>query len=204
MSKWVKFQPIDNIKDYFGVKFALYFAWLGFYTNMLISASIFGVISVIYGVATMHHDTISRDICHLNITMCPLCDKYCDYWKLSDTCTFSKIARVVDNPATIFFAVFMSFWAALYLELWKRYSAEITHRWGLTGFDLQAEPPRPEYLTRLANAKKQKVNIVTQLSEPVVPFWRVKLPSIVISFTVALFWVSNYRWDAIQSTTKLN
>lgn len=26
--------------------------------------------------------------------------------------------------------------AALFLELWKRYSAEITHRWDLTGFDV--------------------------------------------------------------------
>lgn len=69
-----------------------------------------------------------------------------------------------------------------------RYSAEIVHRWGLTGFDLQAEPPRPEYLMRLANAKRKKLNIVTQLQEPVVPFWRVKLPSILLSFTLAFFW----------------
>lgn len=123
--------------------------------------------------------------------MCPRCDKYCDYWNLSEACTFSKIAHYVDNPATIFFAVFMSFWATLYLELWKRYSAEITHRWGLTGFDLLAEPPRPEYLMRLANAKKKKLNVVTLLSEPAVPFWKVKLPSIILSFTVALLWVSD-------------
>lgn len=62
-------------------------------------------------------------------------------------------------------------------------------RWGLTGFDLLAEPPRPEYLTRLANAKKRKLNVVTLLSEPAVPFWRVKLPSLILSFTVALLWV---------------
>lgn len=29
---WIKHQPLDNIKEYFGVKIALYFAWLGFYT----------------------------------------------------------------------------------------------------------------------------------------------------------------------------
>jgi len=33
-----------------------------------------------------------------------------------------------DNEATVFFAVFMSFWAALFLEFWKRYSSEIAHR----------------------------------------------------------------------------
>ena len=29
-----KFQPIDAVRDYYGVKVALYFAWLGFYTSM--------------------------------------------------------------------------------------------------------------------------------------------------------------------------
>ncbi|CAH1180912.1 unnamed protein product [Phyllotreta striolata] len=188
VSKCIKYQPIDDIKDYFGVKIALYFSWLGFYTHMLIPASIVGVMCLIYGAATLDSDTLSRDICSRNITMCPRCDKYCDYWNLQDGCTYAKIQHVIDNPATIFFAVFMSFWGALYLELWKRYSAEIAHRWGLTGFDLQAEPPRPEYLLRLANAKKKKLNVVTQLQEPVVPFWRVKLPSIILSFSIALFW----------------
>lgn len=58
----------------------------------------------------------------------------------------------------------------------------------ISGFDLLAEPPRPEYLLRLANAKKRKINVVTLLSEPSVPFWRVKLPSLILSFTVALLW----------------
>ncbi|KAF5304573.1 hypothetical protein FQA39_LY09624 [Lamprigera yunnana] len=189
VSKWIKFQPVDNIKEYFGVKFALYFSWLGFYTHMLIPAAIIGMLCILYGVITLPNDSLSQGICNSSVIMCPLCDKNCDYWRLSDTCTYSKIVYVIDNPATLFFAVFMSFWAALYLELWKRYSAEITHRWGLTGFDVQCEPPRPEYLTKLTKAKKHKVNFVTQLNEPVVPFWRVKLPAIVLSFTVAIFWV---------------
>lgn len=188
MSKCIKFQPIDEIKDYFGVKFALYFTWLGFYTHMLIPAAIIGLLCLIYGVITVNSDSLSRDICTKDIVMCPRCDKYCDYWWLSESCKYSKIQHYIDNPATIFFAVFMSFWATLYLELWKRYSAEIAHRWGLTGFDLQAEPPRPEYLLRLANAKKKKLNVVTLLQEPVVPFWRVKLPSIILSFSIVFVW----------------
>ncbi|KAL1509670.1 hypothetical protein ABEB36_004376 [Hypothenemus hampei] len=188
VSKWIKFQPIDDIKDYFGVKIALYFAWLGFYTHMLIPAAIVGILCLFYGIITLPEDHLSKDICNLDITMCPQCDKFCDYWKLNTSCAYSKIQHVIDNPAMIFFAVFMSIWAAIYLELWKRYSAGIAHRWGLTGFDLQAEPPRPEYLLRLSNAKKKKLNVITQLQEPVVPFWRVKLPSIILSFTVAVFW----------------
>ena len=32
--KMFKFQPIDAVRDYYGVKVAMYFAWLGFYTSM--------------------------------------------------------------------------------------------------------------------------------------------------------------------------
>ncbi|GJQ65674.1 hypothetical protein Trydic_g7762 [Trypoxylus dichotomus] len=189
VSKLVKYQPVDDIKDYFGVKFALYFAWLGFYTHMLIPASIVGLLCPLYGWFTYRTDILSKDICQLDITMCPLCDKVCTFWKLNEGCTYSRIAHFIDNPMTIFFAVFMSVWATIYLELWKRYSAEITHKWGLTGFDLQAEPPRPEYLTRLHNAKKKKLNVVTLLDEPAVSFWKVKLPSLIFSFSVAILWI---------------
>ena len=30
-----------------------------------------------------------------------------------------------DNGTTVFFGVFMSLWAVIFLELWKRYSAEV-------------------------------------------------------------------------------
>lgn len=90
--------------------------------------------------------------------------------------TTDKLVEIV--PSIIFLWFFLLF----------RYSAEIVHRWGLTGFDLQAEPPSPEYLMKLSKAKKKKLNIVTQLQEPVVPFWRVKLPSLILSFTLAFFW----------------
>jgi len=77
----------------------------------------------------------------------------------------------------------------MFLELWKRYSAEITHRWDLTGFDIHEEHPRPQYLARLKNVKKREVNIVTNMVEPHVPFWRMKLPATVLSFSVVLLLV---------------
>ena len=33
--KWYKFQPLDAIRKYFGVKIGIYFAWLGFFTGNL-------------------------------------------------------------------------------------------------------------------------------------------------------------------------
>jgi len=54
MSKGLKYQPVDAIKEYFGVKIGLYFAWLGFYTHMLIFAAILGLICFLYGCFTLY------------------------------------------------------------------------------------------------------------------------------------------------------
>ena len=48
---------------------------------------------------------------------------------LKETCLHSKIMYLFDNDTTVIFAIFMSFWTALFLEFWKRYSAEVAHRW---------------------------------------------------------------------------
>lgn len=42
------YQPLHKIRYYFGEKIALYFAWLEFYTKMLIFPSIAGIITIIY------------------------------------------------------------------------------------------------------------------------------------------------------------
>lgn len=88
---------------------------------MLIPAAFVGVACLIYGVVTLRTDHLCKEICSRDIVMCPRCDKFCDYWKLSEGCTYTKIQHFIDNPATIFFAIFMSIWGTVYLELWKRY-----------------------------------------------------------------------------------
>lgn len=190
ISKFYKLQPIDEIKNYFGVKFSLYFVWLGFYTKMLIPASIIGIICMVNGFFTLSSNKYVQEICDndSNIMMCPKCDRFCDYWSISDACTYAKITHIFDNNSTLFFGIFMSIWSALFVELWKRHSAEIAHRWGLSNFDLDTQHPRPEYLARLTHFKK-KINVVTNLEEPVVPFFKVKLPAMVLSFSFALLWI---------------
>lgn len=44
---------LSGFRKYFGEKIGLYFAWLGVYTQLLIPASIVGVIVLFYGYATM-------------------------------------------------------------------------------------------------------------------------------------------------------
>ncbi|XP_072935586.1 anoctamin-1 isoform X3 [Epargyreus clarus] len=192
VSKCLNYQPLDYVKDYFGVKIGLYFAWLGFYTHMLIPASLVGLICFIYSAATVYTNPPSEQICNYNSTvkMCPQCDYFCDYWDLKATCLQSRITYLFDNPTTVFFAIFMSFWAACFLEMWKRYSAEMTHRWDLTGFDVYEEHPRPQYLARLAHVKRFQLNVVTGESEPTVPFWRMRLPATLMSFSVVALLVA--------------
>ncbi|XP_008472434.1 anoctamin-5-like [Diaphorina citri] len=189
LRNWIKNQPADQIKEYLGVKCAFYFVWLGFYTHMLIPASILGLTVFLYGVFTLNNDSLSRDICNktLNIIMCPLCDRTCDYWKLSDTCKSARVTYLFDNTFSVIFAFLMSIWAVLFLESWKRYSAAITHRWGLTHFTLEAEHPRPSYLARLSHLKRTKtiMNIITGTEEPRAPFW-IRWPTRILSFSVVL------------------
>lgn len=133
-----------------------------------------------------------QDIClrpNTNITMCPLCE-WCEFWNLKETCNYAKITYLIDNPSTVFFAVFMSFWATLFLELWKRYSAEITHRWDLTGFDVHEEHPRPQYLARLEHIEPTRTDYVTNMKEPTVPFWRMKFPATVFSFSMVILLIA--------------
>ena len=44
-------------RKYFGEKIAIYFAWLGLYTAMLIPASLVGTGVFIYGLMTLSWDT---------------------------------------------------------------------------------------------------------------------------------------------------
>ncbi|RWS06314.1 Anoctamin-1-like protein [Dinothrombium tinctorium] len=183
-------QPLNEIRAYFGVKIALYFAWLGFYTSMLIPASIVGVICFIYGLITLKNDIPSAQICDGvfdHTPMCPLCTmKDCRFWNISTSCAYARITYLFDNPATVFFAVFMSLWATVYLEMWKRYAARITYRWDLSTFDSFEEYPRPEYLAKLSTAEKKRLNAVTRMYEPYVPFWRKQLPYSIFSGSMVL------------------
>ncbi|KAJ8955607.1 hypothetical protein NQ318_001437 [Aromia moschata] len=190
--KWYRYQPLDYIKEYFGVKIALYFAWLGYYTHILLPAAVVGLACFIYSCSTLYNNQPSEDICNQRLEdyrVCPLCDVWCKYWEIRESCVYARIS-LFDNATTVFFAIFMSVWATLFLEMWKRYSAEITHRWDLTGFDVKEEHPRPQYLARLAHVKRKQVNIVTNTMEPHVPFWKLRVPMTILSFSVVLLLVT--------------
>ncbi|KAH8315296.1 hypothetical protein KR074_005033 [Drosophila pseudoananassae] len=212
-SQWYKKQPLCLVRKYFGDKIALYFCWLGFYTEMLVYPSVVGFLCFIYGLATLESEdnTPSKEICNEygtgNITLCPLCDKACSYQRLSESCLFSRLTYLFDNPSTVFFAIFMSFWgnyktildniiypvinnapyytATTFLELWKRKQSVIVWEWDLHNVDMDEEN-RPEFET---NATTFRMNPVTREKEPYMSSWN-RAIRFVITGSAVLFMIS--------------
>ncbi|CAK9298486.1 unnamed protein product [Gordionus sp. m RMFG-2023] len=184
-----KEQPIGLVRKYFGEKIAIYFAWLGFYTTMLIPAALVGVLCFFYGLLTIDNYIPTEELCDKNgvgnLTMCPLCDELCTFWKLSDSCLYSKLTYLFDNPATIAFAIFMSFWSTLFLELWKRKQNELAWDWDTKDFE-EEEIVRPEYETQVKTLRK---NPITNTLEPYLPLYSKALRLMGAAITVLTFLV---------------
>ncbi|XP_069479589.1 anoctamin-5 isoform X3 [Ambystoma mexicanum] len=197
-SEWARFlrfykeQPLDLIRKYYGEKIGIYFAWLGFYTEMLFFAAVVGFICFLYGWITMDENMSSKEICDISIggeiIMCPLCDRNCEYWKLNTTCEPSQYSHLFDNVATLFFAIFMGIWVTLFLEFWKRRQARLEYEWDLVDFEEEQQQLqlRPEYEVKCTLRKR---NPVTQEDEPYLPLTS-KAARFCFSGATVLFWIS--------------
>merc|ERR1719219_1908225 len=113
----------------------------------------------------MNSNTIAVETCQLQTKMCPLCED-CDYWELKDICFYKRIAYLFDHPGTVFYAIFMSFWAVTFLEYWKRKSASLAHHWDCMGFQEDEERPRPAFAAKAPFLEK---NPITGVKEPSFP-----------------------------------
>uniref|UniRef100_A0A2K6GPW0 Anoctamin n=1 Tax=Propithecus coquereli TaxID=379532 RepID=A0A2K6GPW0_PROCO len=186
-----KYQPIDLIRKYFGEKIGLYFAWLGVYTQMLIPASVVGIIVFLYGCATVDENIPSMEMCDQrhNITMCPLCDKTCSYWKMSSACATARASHLFDNPATVFFSVFMALWAATFMEHWKRKQMRLNYLWDLTGFEEEEDHPRAEYEARVLEKSLRKESRNKE-TDKVKLTWRDRFPAYFTNLVSIVFMIA--------------
>nr|XP_055157137.1 anoctamin-9 isoform X3 [Nyctereutes procyonoides] len=164
-------QPIDDIRDYFGEKVALYFAWLGWYTYMLVPAAAVGLLVFLSGFALFNASQISKEICEAHdILLCPRGDHSRRYQQLSDTCTFAKLTHLFDNEGTVVFAIFMALWATVFLEIWKRQRARVVLHWDLYGWDEDQEEMalqlinRQDYQLRLHQHSYLRSSVILILS----------------------------------------
>lgn len=196
-TQWARFlrfykeQPLDLIRRYYGERIGIYFAWLGFYTEMLFYAAVVGLICFFYGLLTMTDNMSSIEICNETIggeiIMCPLCDVRCEYWKLNTTCESSRYSHLFDNVATLFFAIFMGIWVTLFLEFWKRRQARLEYEWDLVDFEEEQQQLqlRPEYEAKCTQKKK---NPVTQELEPYLPLTS-QAVRFCFSGATVMFWI---------------
>ncbi|TPP65893.1 Anoctamin [Fasciola gigantica] len=183
-------QPLDYIRYYFGEAIAFYFAWLGFYTAWLAPVAVIGVLSFLMGLLGISSDGIIEFVCHTgaNTTMCPLCSRqHCLYWNLGSSCLRQKLTHLVDNEGTVLFGVLMALWAIIFLEMWKRKQVSLAFRWNVCTLEPVDQPARPEFLALLLRGYDIKLNPVSGDVEPLVPFWRKRIPRFVLSYGVILF-----------------
>uniref|UniRef100_A0A672QEB7 Anoctamin n=1 Tax=Sinocyclocheilus grahami TaxID=75366 RepID=A0A672QEB7_SINGR len=229
-SIFYKYQPIGLVRKYFGEKVGLYFAWLGVYTQMLIPAAIVGVIVFLYGCATVDDNIPSMEVCdeRNNITMCPMCDRACSYWKLVTACGTARASHLFDNAATVFFAIFMALWATMFMEHWKRRQMRLNYIWDLTSFEdaevrnvkLTCRDRMPAYMTIIIfvtlaivfGVVLYRVSIMTALHMSSTPTFRtniratVKTTAAIINLIIIIIMDEVYgaiaRWLTIMEVPK--
>ncbi|XP_062848299.1 anoctamin-10 isoform X2 [Trichomycterus rosablanca] len=97
----LSFQPLDDIRHYFGEGLALYFGFLEYFTFALMPMALLGIPYYLF---------VLEDY-----------DRY------------------------VLFAVFNLLWSTVFLEVWKRCSAQLAYGWGTLSRKKAFEEPRPGF-----------------------------------------------------------
>lgn len=174
-TKFFKFQPLWKIRNYFGEKIAFYFAWSGTLVSSLWLPMLFGFAIFIYGlVESVQRSNSSSTTSNTNNST------------LTDL--FANIKGSFDNDVTPYFAMFLSVWGTLFLEVWKRKQAELAYQWDVEQFE-ENEPDRPEFY-----GTKETVDPVTKEKDWYYPFtrraWKILLSSVTMLFMVVIVIIS--------------
>jgi len=81
------YQPIDSVRDYFGEKIAMYFAFLGFYTKALVYPTVAGIMTGIAMLAMSSNKqkaAVAQTL--FAVFMCIWAPLFVEYWKREEAC----------------------------------------------------------------------------------------------------------------------
>lgn len=173
---WLYLRPLDEIREYFGEKVGLYFAWLQRYMFALVIASFTGLIPFLYGLISYSSNVILKNTCNTTfpIIMCPQCSDSpdCFAWPLWKSCKLAEFSYIMSNSWSIMFTFLMLIGSFCFLRFWERREYFLNYDWDLTDIDMSklAEIIRPEY--RIASLKypEMRKNKITKEPEHFVPF----------------------------------
>ncbi|KAL3318947.1 hypothetical protein Ciccas_002387 [Cichlidogyrus casuarinus] len=90
-------QPIDKVERYFGVRVALYFAWLGHYTKALLVFSIFTLLSYVYFNKKNNFNAHYTLTAVFNILWCMM---YLEHWRRTST-DYAYRWGTLDSPPSL-------------------------------------------------------------------------------------------------------
>ncbi|OQR69010.1 Anoctamin-4-like [Tropilaelaps mercedesae] len=129
--QWTSPQPLQDVKEYFGEKISLYFAWLGFYTFMLCPLALLGVGVFVYDLLHMYQDERLKDVCFrmFHVVLCPLADDTGTpdvrtagrFSLLGEWCHHAIACALFDNSLTLPWSLFTLLWAFVFRAAWRRY-----------------------------------------------------------------------------------
>lgn len=136
-SKFRKYQPLWLIRNYFGEKIGLYFAWCGTLLASLWIPTLFGLCVFGYGLYLSITKQLSQSSSWTNGTFA---DKAVGVVEDS----MNVVKEAFDNELTPYFAIVISLWGTIFLEMWKRTCVTLAFEWDVDSFE-KRELDRPQY-----------------------------------------------------------
>ncbi|XP_033742824.1 anoctamin-4-like isoform X4 [Pecten maximus] len=175
-TKYYKFQPLWKIRNYFGEKIALYFAWSGLLVTSLWIPTLFGFAIFLFGLITSSISPTTTLERPANATVVELI-------KIEMEELLEVVKLAFDNDVTPFFALLVCLWGTVFLEMWKRKSATLAYEWDVDNYDSN-EPDRPQFFG--TKVKKDPVTSEENWFYPV----RKQVLKYIFSASTLLFMVS--------------
>lgn len=184
--RWFKYQPLWRIRNYFGEKIALYFAWSGVLISTLFIPTLLGLGIFGYGLYVSITEVLTNNSTTTNTTDVNITTTTPSFIKeVQGTVeeTIDIIRSSFDNEATPYFALIICLWGTIFLEVWKRKNCKLAYEWDVNAYE-DAEPNRPEFF----GTKKAQNPVIPDDWEWIYPIY-LQVLKYASSFSVLIFMV---------------